>query len=373
MLPAGALESLQSFEQQMFSFMIGMRVQKTMDALRGIARYLDGYPGRKNIIWMSTAFPLILAPREGGDNGLSDLRMFQGDMQEVGLALMEGKIAIYPVDAGGVRTQSMFEAEARVRQPKNGQRMGQAIQREDELRQGAQQVMRDLADQTGGRVCIGDNDFADCVKKAVDDASSYYELAYYPESGDWHGEYHRISIKTTHPRVHLWYREGYNAQPLGNVQSTAVAVPQEADPAMRKAACEDPLPSTAILLMAKTIAPDQPGAANYFLAIDPRMVTFTAPQGGIRELGISVAACTFDKTGQPLQYLQKNSLTKLNDQEFAAASHGVTQTFQFAPKPGVARVRLMVHDSVSGRIGSVDIPYTESSGGAPAAATPAKQ
>ena len=78
-----------------------------------------------------------------------------------------------------------------------------------------------------------------------------------------------------------------------------------------------------------------------------------------------------------MQYLQKNSLTKLNDQEFAAASHGITQTFQFAPQPGVARVRLMVHDSVSGRIGSVDIPYTEASSAVPpnipATTTPSKQ
>lgn len=75
---------------------------------------------------------------------------------------------------------------------------------------------------------------------------------------------------------------------------------------------------------------------------------------------MSVAACTFDQTGQPLQYLQTNSVTKLNDQQFAAASHAITQTFQFAPKSGVARVRLLVRDSIGGRIGSVDIPYLES-------------
>jgi hypothetical protein len=58
-----------------------------------------------------------------------------------------------------------------------------------------------------------------------------------------------------------------------------------------------------------------------------------------------------------MQYLQKNSLAKLNEQQFAATSHAVAQTFQFAPKAEVARVRLLVRDSVSGRIGSVDIPY----------------
>jgi VWFA-related protein len=361
-MPPGALAAMDSFARGSFAFAVSIRTRKTLDALRGIARYLDGYPGRKNVLWISTSYPLMLWPQDQSSSGsITDLRDFQGEMQEVGSALMDAKIAIYPMDPGGVRTQSIFEASARVRQPNSGQRVGQQIQREDTLRQASQQTMRDLADETGGRVCLNDNDLGDCVKKAVDDANSYYELAYYPDAGDWHGEYHRIAVKTTQSGLHLSYREGYYARPLGTVESGSApnAGPLPDDPVLHRAACEDPLTSTAVLLMAQSIPPDQAGAAKYFLAIDPRMLTFTPPEAGIRELSISVAACTFDKTGQPLQYLQKNSLAKLNEQQFAATSHAVAQTFQFAPKPGVARVRLLVRDAVSGRIGSVDIPYTE--------------
>jgi VWFA-related protein len=363
-LSPGALASMEAFARGSFAFAVSIRTRKTLDALRGIARYLDGYPGRKNVLWISTSFPLMFWPQDQNSTGsFADLRDFQGDMQEVGSALMDAKIAIYPMDPGGVRTQSMFEASARVRQPNSGQRMGQQIQREDTLRQASQQVMRDLADETGGRVCLNDNDLGDCVKKAVDDANSYYELAYYPDAGDWRGEYHRIAVKTTQSGAHLSYREGYYARPLGSVENSSAPSSGtgslQDDPLLHRAACEDPLTSTAVLLMVQSIPPDQPGATKYFLAIDPRMLTFTPPEAGIRELSISVAACTFDKTGQPVQYLQKNSLAKLNEQQFAATSHAVAQTFQFAPKAGVARVRLLVRDSVSGRIGSVDIPYVE--------------
>jgi VWFA-related protein len=388
-LPPGLQAALQNFDRSMFTLQVDVRMQKTLDALRSIARYLDGYPGRKNILWISTSFPLLLFPGEHGATGNSDLRAFQGDMQEVGSALMDAKIAIYPVDPGGVRTQSMFEASARVRQPGSGQRTGQSMQREDLLRQGAQQVMSDLADQTGGRVCTGDNDLGECVKKAVDDANSYYELAYYPDAGDWRGEFHRIVIKTTHPGVHLSYREGYYARPLGSMESAGPgndkggnnsAAPgsqpndlSQGDPVLRRAACEDPLTSTAILLMAQAIPPDEAGAAKYFLAIDAHMLTFTPPAEGVRELSMSVAACTFDKTGRPLEYMQKNSLAKLNEQQFSTASHGITQTFQFTPKPEIVRVRLLVRDWASGRIGSVDIPYAQPAGAAqnaPPAKTP---
>jgi VWFA-related protein len=359
-LSAGTLAAMEGFAHGTWDFAVSVRTRRTLDALRGIARYLDGYPGRKNILWISTAFPVLFRPQDQSSTGsLTDMRDFQGDMQEVGSALMDAKIAIYPMDPGGVRTQSMFEAQARVRQPSSGQRMGQSIQREDTLRQGEQQTMRDLADETGGAVCLNDNDLGDCVKKAIDDANSYYELAYYPDAGDWRGEYHRITVKTAHSGVHLSYREGYYARPVGSAESGAAQGAQQEDPAVHRAACEDPLTATAILLMTQAIPPDQPGAAKYFLAIDSRMLTFTQPEAGTHELGFSLAACTFDKTGQPLQFLQKNSAAKLNDQQFVTASRRVTLPFQFMPKPGVARVRLLVRDSVSGRIGSVDIPYQE--------------
>ena len=116
-----------NFERQSFSFGLSLRLQKTLEALRSIARYLDGYPGRKNVLWISTSFPINFWPDDQGLTGnVGDLRDFQGNMQEVGSALMDAKIAIYPLDPGGVRTQSAFEASARVRRPSSGQRMGQA-------------------------------------------------------------------------------------------------------------------------------------------------------------------------------------------------------------------------------------------------------
>jgi VWFA-related protein len=354
-LGPGALASLQSFEQQTYSFALNVRVQTTLDTLRGIARYLNAYPGRKNILWISSSFPLTLW---SNDVSIPLATGFQGDMQEVGGALMDAKIAIYPMDPGGLQTQSYFEASSRVRQPKSGSNTGESIQREDMYRLDAQQTMTDLADQTGGRVCVNSNDLGDCVRKAVADSSAYYELAYYPDTRDWNGEYHRILLKSTRSGVHLSYREGYYAQPPGHAEDDSRQESPQTVASLQRAACEDPMTSTGITLMAKAIPADQPSEAKYFLAIESDLLTFTSQEAGTHELGISIAVCTFDPTGHPLQFLQKNSLTKMNEQEFTAAAHGITQTFQFAPNPGATRVRLLVRDSVSGRLGSVDVPYS---------------
>ncbi len=38
------------------------RVAITLSAFQQLARYLSGYPGRKNVIWVSGSFPIVLFP-----------------------------------------------------------------------------------------------------------------------------------------------------------------------------------------------------------------------------------------------------------------------------------------------------------------------
>ena len=39
-----------------------LRVKTTLEAFQDLAGYLAGIPGRKNVIWFSSAFPLVLFP-----------------------------------------------------------------------------------------------------------------------------------------------------------------------------------------------------------------------------------------------------------------------------------------------------------------------
>ena len=42
-----------------------LRVQMTVDAMQQLTRYLSAVPGRKNLIWFSAAFPIVLDPDSG--------------------------------------------------------------------------------------------------------------------------------------------------------------------------------------------------------------------------------------------------------------------------------------------------------------------
>jgi VWFA-related protein len=347
---------LQRFEREQYAESMDVRVKLTFDALRVIARHVIGYPGRKNLIWISSAFPLAIAP----DANLtmvakfSGMRNYSADMTAVASALTDAQIAVYPVDPRGMETQALFDPESRGKP--NPFSEGATLNRESSVRFSTQESMQNLAQQTGGKVCLNDNDLSECVKRAIDDSSSYYELSYYPTDKNWHGEFRRISVKTSRPGLQLSFREGYFARGADATISAKDA--KDTDAHLSQAACNDFLTATSILVEASAVPPDQPGQTKYLLAIDPNALSFGAPDGGVRNVQIELASCMFNARGLPLQYNRQSIGQKFTETEYQSIKeHGISHTISFVPKPETARIRLLVCDTRTGMIGSVDLPY----------------
>ena len=133
---------------------------------------------------------------------------------------------------------------------------------------------------------------------------------------------------------------------------------KDVDTYVSQAACSDFLTSTSILVQASAVPPNQPGEAKYFLLIDPNALSVGPAGGGERNLQIELATCMFNERGLPLQFNRQTITQKFSDSEFQSLkSHGITHTISLVPKQGTTRVRLVVCDSRTGMIGSVDLPY----------------
>lgn len=353
---ADQVSQLQHFERESSTTLIMTRVQLTLDAFRSIARHLTGYPGRKNLLWVASSFPLAIFP--DSDFKFAGEAEFQDKFAALANALSDAKIAVYPMDPAGLESQGFYDASARpsARSVAIGTQTSATLMRDESSRDMNQNTMRQLAADTGGQVCVNNNDLADCVKKAVDDGSSYYELAYYPDSANWNGEFHHIIVKSTKPGLHLAFRQGYYARPAEATNEGETAKHQQSD--LQEAACRDLLTATKLLVLAQSVPPDDPTQVKYFLAMDPAGLSFVPAEGG-RKLSILVAACSLNKDGNPIQFLQQPTDAVLTDQQYSTivAQHGFTRTIGFVPAAGVARVRLLVRDNASGKIGSVDIPF----------------
>ena len=112
-------------------------IETTLNQLNALAKILKGYPGRKNLIWLSESFPLSLFPETslknswngqdlprfehaGGtdpadQNGASVFENLQKSrpfssysalVKKVSDALMDAQVAVYPVDAGALGRDS---------------------------------------------------------------------------------------------------------------------------------------------------------------------------------------------------------------------------------------------------------------------------
>ena len=57
-----AIQALEDFEKTTFEAQMAIRVDETTDAMVSIAKFLGGYPGRKNLLWFSESFPDWIAP-----------------------------------------------------------------------------------------------------------------------------------------------------------------------------------------------------------------------------------------------------------------------------------------------------------------------
>lgn len=217
MMPAQMQQAMQEFENERVAFQTDLRVQYTLDAMNSLARALSGYPGRKNLIWISEAFPLTIDPDLTLTTGsFSSTRNYGPQIAETSESLTDAQIAVYPVDARGLVNYSVFSAsnsgnDKFGRSLSRPGAMQQSISNESSALQAAHGAMQDLAERTGGKAFYNRNDLDVAIRKSVDDGSTYYTLAYYPENKDWNGKLRKIRVKVTRQGVKLRHRFGYYA------------------------------------------------------------------------------------------------------------------------------------------------------------------
>jgi len=72
-------------------------------------------------------------------------------------------------------------------------------------------VMRQFAEDSGGRAYANKNDLAASIRAALDDSRIGYVLTYSPSDYGNDGTRHNIKIRTSRRGISLRYRPGYTA------------------------------------------------------------------------------------------------------------------------------------------------------------------
>ncbi len=381
-----AANALRQFMADQSSARSGARLQITLEAFQQLAHYLAGIPGRKNVAWFSGAFPITIFPNAGLPESFGAQRDDQEAVKKTDALLTSAQVAIYPIAAEGVVTDSLFTASTDARQAQ--QPAAGTLQEAAQERNSNHAGMDQIAKYTGGEAFYGTNDLNDALARATDNGSHFYTLTYSSTNPARDGRFRRIQVRLAASGYQLAYRQGYYADDA----KSAPAAP--AQPAPKQAA--DPLSplmraglpdSTQIPLTlrvtrggAQTVADPALKTGNQSLAnpgqggdnpnlkgpVTRYMVDFVIPARGLqidpaangrRHLSIDAALLVYNREGKTLNWMVRQFNLDMDATHYAVAqANGINFRLQIDAPPDGVYLRSGVYDLNSNLAGTLEIP-----------------
>ncbi len=232
---SGALAALQQFLAEQSASQTDLRVKNTLEAFQELSGYLAGIPGRKNVIWFSSAFPLVLFPNTDLRDAFAVSREYDPIVRKTSAMLAAAQVSVYPVAAEGNSTDSLYNADERFEakssapaqatqtsatapSPESKQQMAQqmelgSLQQDSVQRNANHTAMQVIAQDTGGTATINTNGLSEAVARVVDQGSYFYTITYTPTNTATNGKYRKIQVKLAREDSgdKLAYRRGYYA------------------------------------------------------------------------------------------------------------------------------------------------------------------
>jgi VWFA-related protein len=368
---AAAAAGLQSFLHQSVSFETRVRVQITLQAMQQLARYLGGFPGRKNVIWFTSSFPVpLFGP------------VTETEVVETANLLSAAEVSIYPIGAAGLAPDRHYDFDNQ-RAPRivaSGQSVEQVhtqYQNRD-LQMGQIQRARTfaqmdlLAQDTGGEALYNLNELDESVARVLKEGTHYYTLTYSPTNRNMDGQLRHIEIKLRGEKYHLAYRRGYYAT-AEMLSPTAHAAPG-GDP-LRPLMDHGTPDATEILytiqLAHSTPAPGSARAGDnanlkgpltrytvHFTVSADRLTLDPGPDG-VRHGDLEATLVGYDRDGKPLNWMVRTmQLTVPPDRYASAQASGLPFSLEIDVPEAATYLRSGVYDLGSNKAGTLEIPLS---------------
>ena len=345
-------QQMQEFESEQQAYQRDLQVRITLDAMKELAHNIAGYPGRKNLVWLSGSFPLTIFPDETSSNPFNVARQYGDDLRQTAAVFSNEQIAVYPVDARGLVVGFLPDASQSgswMARPNGGARAIQAIQRGSAQLNASHAAMNELASQTGGRAFYNRNDIDRAMALSVAEGSTYYTLAYYPEEKANDGKFRKIEVKLDRKGLQSRYRKGYFAtetQPRDEKTARTEF--------LRSLAPDAPM-STALPFLVRVTPPDKEHKElSLDFSVVPQSIDFE-PQNGLEHAEIEFLTRIYDLKGKPVGSTNADLIsTQLKPETYKQImTHGLRYRQTVSLPPGKYVLKMGVRDHRSNAIGTL--------------------
>jgi VWFA-related protein len=251
-----------------------LRAQTTLDAFLDIGRLLTTIQGRKNLLWFSGSFDMLVLPKaqdveqgalfvessagspsagpgsvvnsanllpsattgggaeasaSGFSNQIGSMTVLQDKLRKVAMVLAVSQTAVYPVDVRGLMVDTGFSVTVPAASQLNADPRGHqgtpgipstpggvpaSVQNHNDFMQSlnaAHATMDEIAAATGGHAFENSNGIAAAAALAVSDGESYYSLNYAPSNRNFDGGLRTIHVSLDKPLSNAGYKLAYRS------------------------------------------------------------------------------------------------------------------------------------------------------------------
>lgn len=376
---AQASEAIAEFEDRLEASQTDDRVKMTLDAMDQLARSLSVIPGRKNVVWFSAGFPLVVFAEQSGSTSIDRsavalMGSHVDEVRETTKLLADARVAIYPVDARGLMPSSMFDASKSIGDP-SAAGVQRQMQREQDRLYAEHASMGEIAADTGGKAFLNTNDFETAIDEVLNDGWSYYTIGYAPAAKNFDGQFHTFQVRLDDKNYKLAYRDGYFADAPGVPAQHHAAQPSLVTAAMHGAPGSSQLAFDARILPATDarfaaakldqgpggeMSASLKGTAHRYVVdmlIDPHTLRFESDPDGTRRGNLEIALVAYDQQGNRVNYLEHPYQMTIGSERFAGVmSKGVVLRMVIDLPEGQSWLRVAMHDVLADRTGALEAP-----------------
>ena len=324
------------------------RVNITYPAFKAMGRHLAGIPGRKNLIWVASVFPLTFG--NAGERRNNDQIEVDGFRNN----LTESNITLYPVDPGGTgasfnQSESAPTAdEGSLMRARNGNTPSMNVTTTSLT---GNQTFQMLAAATGGKAYRNANDIEPALREVVGMSGYTYTLGFYPDEKTLDNKAHEIKVsfakKPSTDKAKAAHRKQYFAW------GPKSAPEEQLKPTIGEV-LEDAIPARGIGLLAVTnLDPARPGTQVIDLRISAGDLGF-APNGDQFTSAFEVAIAIEGGKVMSLKSFKPNFSTEVLRQVMASGID-TQEAIETSGTAGVFRIAIV--DKTTGAAGLLRLPF----------------
>ena len=317
-----------------------LNTDRELFALRAVAKSLEKIAEKKSLLYFSGGIS-----RDGIEN--------QASLRSAINAAVRANLAIYSVDTRGLQAISPLGDASTGSLRGTGAYNGGALLNNMNANFATQEVIATLSSDTGGKAFFDSNDFAPAFAQVQSDTSAYYAIGFHSSNPARDGRYRKLTIKINRPGVKLEYRPGYYA-PADFKHSGHEDRERELE---EQLASDLPATDMAVYLDALYFRLDE---NRFFVPVSLIVPGSQIPfvKGGDKDKAtLDIIGEVIDEAKRPIGHARET--VKLNlDPSLQARQKNIQYTTSFNLPPGKYRLKFVVRENQTGRMGSFEAEIT---------------